>query len=97
MLSIKDLPDEINHLIEDYWLPRGYKKMKDIIHELPKSGSIAMKISLEKRPFYRDGVTGVTPSARALWKSDLWVYWILDGQWRRDNGRYSFFQSYSLY
>jgi len=93
ILNIQGLPQDVNMLIQDYWLPHGYKKMKDIIHELPKSGSVAMERRLKRHRYLYEYETGVSPSARALWSSDHWKYWLLDGQWRRDNGKYSFFQN----
>jgi len=83
MLNIQGLPHDVSILIQDYWLPRGYKKMKDIVHELPKSGSVAMKRSLKRHRYMVP--TGVSPSARALWSSDHWKYWLIDGHWYHEN------------
>ena len=74
ILDIEELPLEISALIQDFWLPRGYKRLKDSFDDIPE---IYNHLSHEEIiDLLCRGDLG-SPSANAIQNSNCWKEWRL--------------------
>lgn len=69
ILDIEELPLEISALIQDFWLPRGYKKMKDSFDDIPVIYNHLIDLMC------RGDLC--SPSANAIQNSNCWKEWRL--------------------
>ena len=69
-LEFKNLPLEISALIQDFWIPRGYKTLDTVFQELLEDECT---------------LTYKSPGAFALGQSRAWYdyQWQKSGQWRQ--------------